>query len=303
MDSKRARLQILDENLQRELQLQAEYMTLLGLEADPRARYKHQLEIDRLNSSIASIEVEMQALSSQPARKSEPAPDFATDLAHMVLTREERVMVLVPGGQFLYDAEQTIVFLPKPYYIDRYPVTNADYRRFLDATERPAPGHWPEGDLPLGTERHPVVGLTYSEVQSYVEWSGKRLPTEQEWEKAARGTDGRLWPWGQRFDEQLCAGTWRLPEEQRSAFSIGVFSPAGDSPYGVGDIGILWEWTSSWYSYRRYKVVRGGPWRNLTGPALVINRSFEDDRAHDVGFRCVCDVDQVDRILTAVVTG
>lgn len=93
---------------------------------------------------------------------------------------------------------------------------------------------------------------------------------------------------------------WRLEFGQRGTTIVGGYSPHGDSPYGVSDIGHIWEWTSSWFEYGRYKVVRGGPWRDVQEPPLTINRSFEDDRAHDVGFRCVCEADPVSKILVTV---
>lgn len=293
-----SRIQQIEDNLRRDLELLKEYEDLLRLTDDPRQRVRYQIEIDRLKSDIALRESEKQSWLSQPPRPSTPLVP-ASDLARVILTREGREMVLVPTGPFLCGAEQATVDLPA-YYIDRYPVTNGDYQCFLETTERPAPGHWPDGSLPQGQERHPVVSLTYSEALSYAQWAGKRLPTEQEWEKAARSTDGRLWPWGHRFDERLCNSMWRLAFEQRGTTAVGSFSPQGDSPYGVSDIGHLWEWTCSWFEQGRYKVVRGGPWRNVQEPPLLINRSFEDDRAHDVGFRCVCEADRIDNILATV---
>lgn len=299
MDWKKTRLKQIEDNLRHDLELLAEYEEALRLAADPRRRMRYQKEIDRLKSSIALGEHERQELLSVQPKLPSAIEVPSSELPGVIMTRDGREMVLIPQGQFPYGVDQASMDLPA-YYIDRYPVTNGDYRRFLKATERPAPGHWPDSSLPQGKERHPVVNVTYSEALSYAEWAGKRLPTEQQWEKAARGTDGRLWPWGHRFNEQLCNSMWRLVFEQRSTTIIGSYSPAGDSPFGVGDIGHTWEWTSSWYEYGRYKVVRGGPWRNVQEPALIINRSFEDDCAHDVGFRCVCEADQISSILITV---
>jgi len=299
MDWHEIRLKQVEDSLQRDLELLAEYESLLRLADDPKQRIRYQSEIDRLKSSIALKESEQQTLLAQPPKPPLQVQRVPSELARMILTREECVMVLVPAGQFLFGAEQSLCALPA-FYIDRYPVTNGEYQRFLEATGRPVPGHWPDGALPPGKERHPVVNIIYSEALSYAQWAGKQLPTEQEWEKAARGTDGRLWPWGHRFDEQLCNSVWRQTYEQRGTTAIGVFSPQGDSPYGVSDIDHIWEWTSSWFEYGQYKVVRGGPWRNHQERPLIINRSFEDDRSHDVGFRCACDVERISDILTTV---
>jgi len=296
------RLADIEDNLRQDLRLLADYEHLLRLATDPIERMKYQSAIDRLKSSIASSESEKQDLLSSRLGLPETTAEPQSSQPRMIITRDEREMVLVAGGQFLFGAERTIVFLPKPYYIDRYPVTNADYRHFLDQTQRPAPGHWPDGALLPGSERHPAVGLTYSEALCYAEWTGRRLPTEQEWEKATRGTDGRLWPYGHQFVERSSHPIWRQAYAMRSTTDVGLFTPHGDSPYGVGDVGHVWEWTSTWYEYRRYKAVRGGAWRDLNEPALVINRSFEDDRAHDVGFRCVCDVAKVGAIIAAVIS-
>lgn len=299
MDWKKIRLKQIEDNLRQDLKLLAEYEASLRLADDPKQRIRYQGEIDRLKSSIALAESERQELLSAQPQSSLAMEIPASELPHVILTREGRKMVLIPEGQFLCGIERTSVDLPA-YYIDRYPVTNGNYQRFLEATDRPVPGHWPDGGLPQGKERHPVVNLTYSEALIYAAWAGKRLPTEQEWEKAARGTDGRLWPWGHRFDERLCNSMWRLKFEQRGTTVVGSYSPMGDSPYSVSDIGHIWEWTSSWFERGRYKVVRGGPWRNAHERPLIINRSFEDDRAHDVGFRCIREADKIDGILVTV---
>jgi formylglycine-generating enzyme required for sulfatase activity len=299
MGWQRTRLEQIENNLRHDLELLAGYEAKLRVADDPRERLRYQSEIDRLKSTIAVGESERQALLSQPPQSSLTVESPVSNLARVILTREGREMVLIPPGVFRYDAVRVAIDLPA-YYTDRYPVTNGDYQRFLEATERPVPRHWSDGNLPQGKERHPVVGLTYSEALSYAQWTGKRLPTEEEWEKAARGTDGRLWPWGHRFEEHLCNSMWKLTFEQRATTIVGSFSPRGDSPYGVSDVGRLWEWTSSWFAEGRYKAVKGGPWRNVQEPAIVINRSFEDDRAHDVGFRCVCEAENVHDILVAV---
>ncbi len=298
----KTRLKQIEDNLGQDLALLAEYEADLRLADDPKQRSKCQVEIDRLKSAIALGESEKRTLLSQPPQPSQVIDWPPSKLARVILTREGREMILIPAGKFLYGAEQAEVDLPA-YYIDRYPVTNGDYRRFLEASQRPTLGHWSDGVLPQGKERHPIINLTYSEALSYAQWAGKQLPTEQEWEKAARGTDGRLWPWGHQFEERLSSGVWQLEFERRDTTAIGSFSPQGDSPYGVSDVGHIWEWTSSWFEQGRYKVVRGGAWRNVQQPPLIINRSFEDDRAHDVGFRCVAEVEKISSILASVLAG
>lgn len=291
------RLTQVEQDLSENLRLLAEYERELRLTSDPRGRLRCQGEIDRLKSDIARAENEKADLLSMPLQGAKPIR--SSTLPAAVVTQEGREMVLVPAGEFAYGPEQRTVNSPA-FYIDRYPVTNGDYQVFLSATQRPMPAQWPDGVLPQGKARHPVVNLTYSEALSYAEWAGKRLPTEDEWEKAARGTDGRLWPWGHHFDPSLCNQMWRLSLAQRDTTVVGSFSPGGDSVFGVSDVGHLWEWTSSWYELGFCKVVRGGPWRDVQDPPLVVNRSYEDDRAPDVGFRCACAAEKVASTLATV---
>jgi len=133
------------------------------------------------------------------------------------------------------------------YYIGGTPVTNAQYQAFVQATGHRVPAHWENDRIPGGKEHHPVVWVSWDDAVAYCQWlaerTGKpyRLPTEAEWEKAARWTDGRLYPWGNREpNKDLCnfngnAGTT----------PVGMY-PRGASPYGCLDmVGNVWEWTSS----------------------------------------------------------
>ncbi|AOP35836.1 sulfatase [Leptospira tipperaryensis] len=186
------------------------------------------------------------------------------------------------------------------FYIDKYEVTNQEYSKFLKETNNPPPPHWPNGIYPSGKEHHPVNGLTYREAESYARWSGKRLPTEMEWEKAARGT-GITWminrdesysfypnpleyPFGNDFDPVLCNTI-----ESKRMDTIGVYELAkkSASPYGViGMCGNVAEWTSSDYlpykghSLKRsafgkmHKVIRGGSFSSNKEESTSYHRSF-----------------------------
>ena len=122
---------------------------------------------------------------------------------------EEEGMVYIEGGEFIMgsdDHEPDETPQRKAYVdsfnIDKYPITNAEYKEFVDDAGHPAPRNWKDG-IPEGKEDHPVTWVTWEDASAYAEWAGKRLPTEAEWERAARGADGSIWPWGEEFDWTL----------------------------------------------------------------------------------------------------
>jgi formylglycine-generating enzyme required for sulfatase activity len=160
------------------------------------------------------------------------------------------------------------------YYIDIYPVTNVQYGEFLAWMQRTRDHSRCHSDEPRGKDhtaqfwddskwnspQQPVVGVDWWDAYAYAAWAGKRLPTEAEWEKAARGTDGRIWPWGNQWDRLKC-----------NTFDGGphVTTPVGSypqdvSPYGCHDmIGNVWEWCADWFAEDYF---RRGPLRNPKGP-------------------------------------
>ena len=138
------------------------------------------------------------------------------------------------------------------YWIARVPVTNSQYKRFVDATGHGMPSHWKDGRIPQGQEQHPVVFVSWLDAQAFCRWAGVRLPAEAEWEKAARGTDRRIYPWGNnKPTDKLC--------NLSSTDTTPVNSyPAGKSPYGCLDMaGNVWEWTSSIYKTYRFDARDG----------------------------------------------
>ncbi len=200
---------------------------------------------------------------------------------------------------FLDEHPRHTVSLPA-YEIDLYEVTNGQYRAFINVTRSIPPPTWPEGRFPPEQEAWPVTGVTWFEADRYCRWAGKRLPTEAEWEKAARGTDGREFPWGNAFDEKKgnIGSTGLAP--------VGSF-PAGASPYGVLDMaGNVSEWVADWYepypgsTYtsdafgQRFRVVRNSSWGGSAGHYTVAHfyraayRFYQppDRRFRDIGFRC-----------------
>lgn len=220
-----------------------------------------------------------------------------------VVTMDGGVMVRIPEGTFLrgvsksgaVNGPQREIRLDE-YYIDRTEVTVAQFRLFVGQAGYQAEGPWlrfaDRGDA------CPVVGVTFNDATEYASWCGKRLPTEDEWEKAARGTQGNPWPWGERPGPHLAV----TQEDQGSGPQPVGSCPAGASPYGLMDAaGNAWEWTAS--RFRPYpeskftsglfeldvRVIRGGSWLFSLREAQATTRRPLAPRlwAPDVGFRCV----------------
>ena len=167
--------------------------------------------------------------------------------------------VQIPAGEFLYGDKKEKRTIAKAFLIGKYPITNAQYKRFLDANPSykiPGAG-WDrqKRTYPIEKEKHPVVNISWNDAQAFCQWAGCRLPLEEEWEKAARGTDGRTYPWGEDWQ----SGKYCNSSEANKGSTTRVDAyPAGISPYGVWDMsGNVWEWTASKFDDERY-VLRGG---------------------------------------------
>lgn len=198
--------------------------------------------------------------------------------------------MLIPGGSFTAgdrresDSQPRQLELPS-YYLARYPVTNAQYLRFVEATGRTPPEYCDHERF--SQPQQPVVGVSWDDAVAYGEWARLRLPTEWEWEKGARGTDGRVYPWN---DE---------PDDTRANFGGNVGQPtpvgsypAGASPYGLMDMaGNVWEWTASEYVKRKTRTIRGGAFNREPQflRAALRSQGTPDVRNLGLGFRCAQD--------------
>jgi formylglycine-generating enzyme required for sulfatase activity len=227
-------------------------------------------------------------------------------------------MVDIPAGEFIMglDGVQALederpahrVWLDV-FAIDRYEVTTAQYAEFLSTGKRGSPWQWETVELSRHSDR-PVIGVSWQDAGAYCQWKGKRLPTEAEWEKSARGTDSRSYPWGNQ-----------VPTNQHANFALGArfnydlvlapvqSHPQGRSPFGLHHMaGNAYEWVQDWYAIDYYdvspdrnptgpeqgqfKVLRGGSWSDLPKYLLTYGR-FKlppDTRNSYVGFRCARSV-------------
>src|SRR5206468_4110465 len=194
-------------------------------------------------------------------------------VAREIIGKDGAPMALVSAGEFLFRDSTSHQRKSLPgFYIDKYELTTRRYAKFLHETGREIPLYWNEVSLVSDGER-PVIGVTWHDADAYCRWAGKRLPTEQEWEKAARGTDGRKYPWGNEKPDKSLAnygdsrdnygGDVRLWQGY-STLDLEDSYELGKSPYGIYNMaGNVQEWTSSDYD-NRWKVFRGGSWGGNT---------------------------------------
>ncbi len=202
-------------------------------------------------------------------------------------------MVWVAPGPFICGAGEgtRVLRLERGFFVARTPVTNGEYARFVAATDRKPPQHWKGKSPPEGIADHPVVLVSWHDATAYAAWAGLRLPSEEEWERAARGMDGREYPWGDEFDPTRCN---TRESGIGTTTPVGQYSPGGDSPCGCADMaGNVWEWTSSeWAPGSGGRVVRGGSWGGYRDFGRCAVRGGVDpvDSDDGSGFRCVSPV-------------
>ena len=229
--------------------------------------------------------------------------------AQLICKKDQAPMVLVPGGNFVYGISKKVrdsllvtlknAKLPlfelefdlqtkniPSYYIDKVEVTNRQYRLFMKETGHRSPNYW--SDPAFNAPDQPVVGVGYADANAYAKWAGKRLPSEEEWEKAARGTTGRIWPWGNKPSGSVYNGS---TQGINKPVAVGSF-PAGASPYGVLDMaGNVYEMTTGLWTDTSH-AIRGGSFLNTGAYTRTMFRWAADDEIKGavwLGFRCVAD--------------
>ena len=224
-----------------------------------------------------------------PGANTNPSPSASTSVASQFpqpssLTAPEGMVYVLDGVIRLgrEDGEENerpahIVTI-KPFFLDQTEVTNEQYQKFV-ASGHAAPPSWKDGSFPAGNEKSPVTDVTWEDATAYAEWAGKRLPTEEEWEFAARGLNIKyLYPWGEDWLDNA-ANVMKSKDDKRQLMPVGQF-PTGASPFGALDlIGNAWEWTASEYKeypggkiesltgFSNVKVLRGGSYQSLGGQA------------------------------------
>jgi len=251
-----------------------------------------------------------------------PGMDFPMYYADSRIGAAPSPMIDIAAGNFIMGSDTRLedegpqhLAYTAAYRIDVYEVTNLQYKQFIDATQRRSPRHFRNRIFPEGKADHPVTFVSWFDAEAYCHWAGKRLPTEVEWEKAARGTDARVYPWGNEFKLHAANTPVRWLELRKAGVAdegdttpVAAF-PAGRSPYGLYDMsGNVWEWVADWYgphpgntrpseNYGQInKVLKGGSWWDcsfykcgISAPSF--NRSFFSPRVRNssFGFRCAQD--------------
>jgi formylglycine-generating enzyme required for sulfatase activity len=248
-------------------------------------------------------------------------------------------MVKIPAGSFTMQVTSGDEFISYPkldfpkiislnsFYMDKYPVTNAEFKKFLDASKyHPSDTlnflkHWANGKPKQGEENFPVVNISYEDAKAYAKWTEKRLPTEAEWQYASQTSDGRLWPWGNQVKQQgkkeknisatLTLVDYGTPDPAFCNTGDGKLYPVGKykkgvNPFGLYDlVGSVWQMTNDWYQNDTYQyiILKGGSyyqpggswWYVQGGPKplhyrqMLLRVSLGFERNATVGFRCVKD--------------
>ncbi|HXS06024.1 MAG TPA: SUMF1/EgtB/PvdO family nonheme iron enzyme [Rhizomicrobium sp.] len=280
----------------------------------------------------------MKAMTAQPLAKFskdwQPLPQHQTTIAPTKpFAAAPQNMVEIPGGEFEFavqgieveggDAAGVDVAYPwedtarrfhrhrvtvKRFYIDRHNVTNAEFKIFLDATHYHPKDNlnflkdWENGAYPQGWDARPVTWISLEDARAYAAWTGKRLPHEWEWQYAAQGSDGRVYPWGNDWRPEAVPA----PEKSRGLRGPDVTTshPAGASPFGVLDLaGNVWQWTDEYVDdHTRAAILRGGSYYQPQGSLWYFPQAYRNDqhgkyllmapgkdRSATVGFRCVAD--------------
>ncbi len=261
-----------------------------------------------LHQKITPITLTQPATSTPDSMVAIPAAQFDFKVAGIEIEGEDRpgVDVQYPWETEPHRSHQYTVDIPA-FYIDKYPVTNAQFQTFVKASHyKPADSQnflkdWKNGQFPAGWADKPVTWVSLEDARAYAAWAGKRLPHEWEWQYAAQGTDGRLYPWGPTWDDSQVT----TPDKERTLTPPdAVTASHGISPFGVRDlVGNVWQWTDEYTdTHTRAAILRGGSHYQPQGSMWYFPQAYRldqhgkyllmapgRDRSGCIGFRCVKD--------------
>jgi formylglycine-generating enzyme required for sulfatase activity len=262
-----------------------------------------------LRQQVAEIALTPHAATPPAGMIAIPGGEFTFTVSGIEIEGDNQIGVDVQyEGEDVPRRSHRSVIQVKPFYIDRYPVTNAEFKKFVDATKyHPRDDHnflkdWQNGSFPAGWANKPVTWVSLEDARAYAKWAGKRLPHEWEWQYAGQGTDGRLYPWGKQWD----ASAVPAPEKGRTLRGPDDVSahPRGSSPFGVEDMtGNVWQWTDEYLDdHTRAGILRGGSYYQPQGSRWYFPQAYKlnehgklllmapsKDRAATLGFRCAAD--------------
>lgn len=238
---------------------------------------------DAPKTAVANVPPAPPVQAAQPVRE---------DLPKSVET-STGVMMLIPDGEYVTGTAGKTLKLPA-FYLDKTEVTNGAYRDFCEATQHPPPKNPVWDKKYFDKPGYPVLNISWTDARDFAAWAGKRLPTEEEWEKAARGPEGRLYPWG-NWSQSTAANLKGPADGHANTAPVGSF-PYDESPYGILDMeGNVEEWSASDFGAGK-KVVRGGGFTSAVEKATTATRRGENPELDpavfsNVGFRCAASPD------------
>ena len=300
---------ILATNAAPDQKIQALLSKMKELTAKPLATYSH--EWNALPQQIVPIPTTKVATAAPDGMVKVPQADFLFKVAGIEIEGYDAVGIDVQypwedSARRFHEHSMEI----KPFYIDKYPVTNDQFKKFLDSSHYHPKDDlnflrdWKEGVYPAGWGNKPVTWVSQEDARAYANWAGKRLPHEWEWQYAAQGADGRLYPWGNEWDDSAVP----VPDKSRTMRGPDAVDghPKGASPFGVMDmVGNVWQWTEGFTDeHTRGGVLRGGSYYQPQGSIWYFPQAYKlnehgkllltspsMDRSGGVGFRCVVDSD------------
>jgi len=289
--------------------IQALMSKMKTLTAQPLATFSHQWQV--VPQQIVPIAATKPPATAPADMVKIPAAEFSFRVSGIEIEgfNDDGVDVQYPWEETprrFHDHPMQV----KSFWIDKYPVTNAQFKKFMDATHYHPQDDlnflrdWKDGNYPSGWENKPVTWVSQEDARAYAAWAGKRLPHEWEWQYAAQGTDLRAYPWGNDWN----AGAVPVPDHARTMRGPDAVDahPAGASPFGVLDmVGNVWQWTEEFVDeHTRGGILRGGSYYQPQGSIWYFPQAYRNDqhgklllmspsmdRSGALGFRCVMDAD------------